>query len=1193
MNPQHLPSNCSCVPIGMAACTLAAFFSWTVVHAQPAPIPTPALDDEPTIELAPFEVNAEQSNGYVATNTLGGTRIRTDLVDVGSAISVYTAEFLQDLGAFDNETLLAYTVSADVGGVHGTFVNANSQGEENENFGAGNSNTRIRGLAAADNTMNYFKSETSWDSYNTGRVEMVRGANSILFGLGSPAGIINSSTNRAGERKSGRVDLRFDQFGSRRVALDYNQPLIKNQLAVRFDLLDNDQKFRQEPAFKHDRRFYATAKIAPRFMQGRFSTFKLDVSAEFADIEQNTRRGQPPVDRISTFFLPRSQGGLEGRVIDRNNPADQQYLFLDYGLPSQRANPLINTGWGNGTTVMVYNRTVQPVAIFEKEINSVWGYRFLNNAAHWNQPAAVNSSATSISGTVQPVFINGMGSLAQVLNKPYATSGRWQDQVLTDTTYYNFYDHLIDGNSKREFSGWRTWHADLSHTFFNHTLGYNLQYFRQELDTNRYAALGGASFISVDASALLPDGTPNPWAGRAYLRESPYTGQRATTADRDALRATLYAENDFRKRGAPSWLGRILGRHYVTGSVAEQTVKQTRFDYMAMGVGPSWVENRLVDSLPLNRDPFQTRARLLNYFYVSDSLAGSQPGQIPIQNIGPSEVVRTGTYQYRYFDAHRDYFNPNVSPTATDPVYGRALQNPANYRGWMTGPIDIVGAATDAASREYLTRARDYFQEKISTKSLVWQGKFGKGAFVGTYGWREDKYKSWQYTWDQGRDLLTAWEPERANFGFDPIVKTGETRNWSAVAHVHGLWRRLPFNLTLQYNEGQNTNPDPARIGVFRNPVLSAQGRTKDVSVVMSDRDNRINLRVTKFKTSVRNASSTSTLQSQKYLLEQTFTTGFDNVYRILKDKEVAWGSVDPVLESRVNAGTATAAERTTYANQLANVPKHVESANAWLAMEGEFAQRFPQAVSAWSRGGFNPSTNDPSAAFSYPENAVLLEDTVSKGYEFEVTANLTRQWRLSANASRIESVRDNLPGPEFAALMDFVWEKLNGPAGQVPFALSSGVATDTAYRRFSGFYDSYLLQLQNNGQVVRELSKWRYNVLTNYTFSTGWLKALSLGVSYRYEDPKVIGYGLKTVESRIVTDIDNPYYSEAVHTFGWSARYSRKLKGGTTWSVQLNVSNAFQGNRVVATSTQPDGTIARGMIREGSSWTVSNTFAF
>jgi len=73
------------------------------------------IDDEETIVLSPFEVSSEQDVGYLATSTLAGTRIDTKLEDVGVAISVITQEFLEDLGATDNEGVLAYTLSTEIG----------------------------------------------------------------------------------------------------------------------------------------------------------------------------------------------------------------------------------------------------------------------------------------------------------------------------------------------------------------------------------------------------------------------------------------------------------------------------------------------------------------------------------------------------------------------------------------------------------------------------------------------------------------------------------------------------------------------------------------------------------------------------------------------------------------------------------------------------------------------------------------------------------------------------------------------------------------------------------------------------------------------------------------------------------------------------------------------------------------------
>ena len=91
----------------------ATFAGWlaitTAVGAQTAANnPSPSTD---AIVLSPFEVAAGQDNGYAASGTLAGTRLRTDLRDVPASISVVTKQFMDDVGATNLEGLLTYTNS--------------------------------------------------------------------------------------------------------------------------------------------------------------------------------------------------------------------------------------------------------------------------------------------------------------------------------------------------------------------------------------------------------------------------------------------------------------------------------------------------------------------------------------------------------------------------------------------------------------------------------------------------------------------------------------------------------------------------------------------------------------------------------------------------------------------------------------------------------------------------------------------------------------------------------------------------------------------------------------------------------------------------------------------------------------------------------------------------------------------------
>ncbi|HUJ45149.1 MAG TPA: hypothetical protein VLW52_16260, partial [Opitutaceae bacterium] len=79
-------------------------------------------EGERVVHLNPFEVTTTHDVGYQATETLAGTRIRTNLADVSASISVVTSEFLKDIGATNSLTMLEYTPNAQAAGTEGTYA---------------------------------------------------------------------------------------------------------------------------------------------------------------------------------------------------------------------------------------------------------------------------------------------------------------------------------------------------------------------------------------------------------------------------------------------------------------------------------------------------------------------------------------------------------------------------------------------------------------------------------------------------------------------------------------------------------------------------------------------------------------------------------------------------------------------------------------------------------------------------------------------------------------------------------------------------------------------------------------------------------------------------------------------------------------------------------------------------------------
>jgi len=137
-------------------------------------------EEEEVFELSPFTVDSSTDEGYYASQSMAGGRLNNSLKDSGAAIQVITKEFMDDLGATGIEELLQYTTSSEVAGILGNFTGANDGGEGETSTGGArrepDGTSRIRGLAAPDRTRNFFVTDIPFDSYNTERIDINRGA---------------------------------------------------------------------------------------------------------------------------------------------------------------------------------------------------------------------------------------------------------------------------------------------------------------------------------------------------------------------------------------------------------------------------------------------------------------------------------------------------------------------------------------------------------------------------------------------------------------------------------------------------------------------------------------------------------------------------------------------------------------------------------------------------------------------------------------------------------------------------------------------------------------------------------------------------------------------------------------------------------------------------------------------------------
>lgn len=205
------------------------FISFGLLPAQNVSTSAP---NEETITLNPFIVSTEDEAGYRATNTLDGSRLNTALRDTPGAISIFTRDLLDDLGATDVMEMLRYDVNAEEG-----FGDDEFGGPGNEIGKAGDvglpANWRTRGLQASASTDGFITVGKS-DMYNVESVGSTRGPNAILFGSGAAGGVLNLRTKTANPvRNLNGLEFKAGEYDTYRASADFNRVLIKDRLAIR------------------------------------------------------------------------------------------------------------------------------------------------------------------------------------------------------------------------------------------------------------------------------------------------------------------------------------------------------------------------------------------------------------------------------------------------------------------------------------------------------------------------------------------------------------------------------------------------------------------------------------------------------------------------------------------------------------------------------------------------------------------------------------------------------------------------------------------------------------------------------------------------------------------------------------------------------------------------------------------------
>jgi iron complex outermembrane receptor protein len=283
-------------------CAAATLFCYSIM----APSIGHAENEEETFRLSPIIVNDQvladdDTESVVAKELWVGGKVATSILDTPASVSVITEKEIQQRNASTTEEVLEYTP--------GTVTGYYSTDDRNDYF-------QIRGFSATTYrdglTLGSMRGIRE-DAYAFERVEVIRGANSTLFGPADPGGSINFVSKQP----------KFDEFGNAYITYGSND---HKEVGIDVgDTLDEDETlaYRLTGKVKDSDREYNYSKDDSQFIMGGLSWEPNDDT-----------RANLIVDYLKTNSSPNSGGYPAGKEYDSS---------LFYGEPEYNAHDVERT----------------------------------------------------------------------------------------------------------------------------------------------------------------------------------------------------------------------------------------------------------------------------------------------------------------------------------------------------------------------------------------------------------------------------------------------------------------------------------------------------------------------------------------------------------------------------------------------------------------------------------------------------------------------------------------------------------------------------------------------------------------------------------------------------------------------------------------------------------------------------------
>ncbi len=1105
-----------------------------------------AKGDQP-IAMSPFEVVTD-TKGYYAANTMSGTRFNSKLEDLASSMTIVTKEQMSDFAMLDINDIFAYTGNTEGTRTYtDTVVDRNGSVTDNVSSNPTNAN-RIRGIAPANIALNNIQTmaRVPLDPIAVDAIEISRGPNANVFGLGNPSGTVNQVLAEANlTRNRDEVIVRGDSYGGYRTSADLNRVLIPNMLAIRGSAVFQHDGFQLKPSGVNEVRYNGMVKFQP------FKKTTLTAAVEYYRMNGNRPNALTPRDNI-TYWIQNGKPTWDPttQTIHINGQAVGTFTSTTYNGPDYFSATLL----GASHSQMFIDQN--GLSYF----SAPQGY--LNTAALL--PGTTVAGPTSGGQAARYLQTTGIAGATGTAVKPSAQPLFTTSPAISNKALYDWSSINIQAPN-RDWDRTITSYAQLDQNIINsdmQTLAVQGAFMRE--DALRYQNnqigvandLGQSQQVEIDPNEKLLDGTPNPYFLRPFIgTDKPRVVYAPAKWDTYRLQAA-YKLDLTQQPNLLKWLG------------LQELTGYNEYKY-----------------------------RINRQYSYRDSIVSPKPWITPGTYVGSqTQIANTPTLVpitqsfYRYYIGDNvgnnvDYAPSNYNPNGTyNYVWGNAAAGttPANFHLEPTtiglaGTPDSTGGANNS-------------KQILKTNGVVLQSHYLNDALVVTLGRREDKLYSRSGNLN-AQDLLgdgisfnypliNSWDTNEAeNFGITkneqyaarPFRDLPFLRNMdegqTGAAHVMA---NLLRSFSIYYNISDSYIPQGPAQDLYMKILPNTTGTDRSIGYGLNLLGGKVVIRVTHYDTgeqNIRNGDA-NTVNGRVLRIDLPYQSSSTTKFQLF---EVAGGLTASYGPNSNQFGWIRTVNPTFSDQQVFD----------------EFVKE--SGLSATTINAFDGNTINPPIA--------ATNDAAFRGTEWDFQINPNQFWTISANFTEHTAYIRNVSSTLQTWINQRmpIWTTIVDQAAAVNWTAAQLAAepqhlwwthnyggSQTAQQNFQSFVATpYSVIQQLEGQADPQTARYDAKISTNFRLAAisenHILKNFNVGGAVRWQSRAAIGfYGVQDANGIYQTlNVQNPIWGTDHYYFDALAAYRFKLwNDRVATTIQLNVTNIFQNSgHLQAVGAYPDGT--------------------